>query len=157
MTTKIAGVLYLGVMLLICDTVPLEIMAQPTVDAELPGEEAQRMKAGRWEGEYIDIEGHRGRLRFTVTKTGTTISGAFELTLTTEDEPERYRGTLSGEINGEQLVLKLYMAPAAPMICTLKLRRPVAHAEQAVFGIVEPLPAFNFSGGTLVAWRFRSD
>jgi hypothetical protein len=157
MNTKFAGVLYLGVILVICGTKPPEVMAQPTAFVGSPKEETQRMKAGRWEGEYIDIDGHRGRLRLTVAKTGTKISGKFELSLATEDEPERYQGTLSGRIDGKQLVLKLHMARGEPMVCTLMLRHPVAFAEQAIFGVVEPVPALKFSGGTLVAWRFRDD
>jgi hypothetical protein len=124
---------------------------------QAPGDEARIMRAGNWEGQYTDLNGHQGRLRFTISKTGGVIEGHFELVLRTEDKPERYQGTVAGTAQGDQLVLKLHFTGEVTMICRLILRQPATYAEQAAFGIVEPVSSLNFGGGTLMAWKFRRD
>ncbi len=114
------------------------------------------MKAGRWEGEYTDIDGHRARVLFTITAAGESIRGTFAMILSTEDEAERYEGRLTGTESGEAIALQLHLESDTVLTCDVQLREPAAHAQQAVFGTVGPARALNFGGGTLIAWKFRS-
>ena len=113
------------------------------------------MNAGRWEGDYIDIEGHRGRVELTITHSGTTLGGTFTLALATEDKPERYDGAITGTVEGETVVLQLETERQAVIVCRLQVAEPVAHAEQAAYGVVDETPKLKLGGGVLMAWRYK--
>ena len=117
--------------------------------------EARTMNAGRWQGDYIDVDGHRGRLELTITKTGPTVGGTFVFSLATEDQPERYGGSVSGRIDGTAVLLQLETDREATIVCRLTLAEPAAFAEQAVYGTVDPTPKLRLGGGVLTAWRFK--
>ena len=123
--------------------------------AESVQKEARTMNAGRWQGDYIDIEGHRGRIELTITKSGTTLVGAFVLTLSTEDQPDRYQGSVTGSVDGNAVVLRLQTKSQAEIVCDLTLAEPSAYAEQAVYGVVHRTPGLRLGGGVLTAWRFK--
>lgn len=113
------------------------------------------MNAGRWEGEYTDIEGHRARVELTITRSGPTLAGDFVLALSTEDQAERYTGSVTGTVDGSHVVLRLHARSKADIVCRLSVAEPHAYAEQAVYGIVEPTPALKLGGGVLTAWKFK--
>ncbi len=150
------GVL-LVVVMATCATIPAHGSADagPARTAAPADKGTRTMNAGRWEGDYIDIEGHRARIELTITRGGAALAGSFVLALATEDRPERYEGSLTGTLEGSTIVLRLQSRSGAEIGRRLTLAHPLSYAEQAVYGVVDPTPALKLGGGVLAAWKFK--
>ena len=112
------------------------------------------MLAGQWEGDYIDVEGHRGQMAFDIEVDSGAVSGRFELVLATEDEAERTGGTLVGNTDQDGVRLRLAMPNGPAVAAVLALASPTAFALQAAFGTLAPAPAMKLGGGVIMLWRF---
>ncbi len=153
--TQSAATLLAFAILLVSST-PMTLQAI-TKMAQMQEEKILGMMSGRWEGEYIDIGGHRGKLLLDITESTAEVRGSFELSLDTEDMAERYQGTLFGDADGDDILLRLQFSAGALMLCRLTIKMPSSYAMQAAFGVAEPVPEMKLSGGVVLVWRFRQE
>lgn len=124
---------------------------------------------GEWEGEYIDAYGYRGTLRLSIASDGEKLSGKYELTVRSEDQPQTFGGAVQGSVarsatGSDRVQMQLNLGPEgkgdAQTITYDAVVRPAGtFAKQALFGMVESAPTSdiaqaNFGGGVWVAWLF---
>ncbi len=123
---------------------------------------ADQLLPGKWEGQYLDVNGHRGQLRMSLDYAGDTITGRYELRIAAEDKPQVIAGTLQGKTSGNRLNLSIPRAADAkqqqgrqPLAFDAEIRGAGSHAEQAMFGTIAGGVEGNFGGGVWIAWRFK--
>lgn len=115
----------------------------------------QRSLAGEWRGEYIDAGGRRARVKLWLDVEGEKARGRYELSVQTEDEPQRVTGALIGRARGEEVELTLAgKDPKDSMTYSGAIRSAGGHAKQAMFGAVTSLPGGDFRGGVWIVWQF---
>lgn len=113
------------------------------------------MITGGWQGEYIDIEGHRGRVYLQINQIGDDVNGSIDLGLATEDEGEQYKGSVVGSISGTQVSLSIQWQTGDPVETILTIAEPTAFAESTLYGTLSASPTMKLGGGVFIAWRFR--
>lgn len=118
-----------------------------------------KMESGVWEGQYLDVNGHRGTLRLTLEPKEDTLRGKYELKLITEDNPKVIQGNVEGQIEGTNIHMQLALGKTAQKVQYESHVCPAgSYAKQAIFGLVESVPQSNLGGGVWIAWKFaKSD
>ena len=120
--------------------------------------EDQLVKSGVWQGEYLDVNGHRGKLRLDLEAEGGRVTGRYRLTLAAEDEPETISGRVEGSVEGSSIRFEAPVGKqeAERILYEGSLRPAGSFALQAIYGTVEAVPQENFGGGVWIVWRFKS-
>jgi hypothetical protein len=118
-----------------------------------------RIEAGEWEGEYTDVNGHRGKLRFALEVAGDDIRGTYQLILAEEDQPEVISGRVQGGMAGSTVRFRAVAEAEkqegrAEVQYEAQIAPAGSYARQALFGVVSAAPQANFGGGVWIAWRF---
>ena len=128
-------------------------MAQAT--SPHPEGKPMTLQTGEWEGEYIDVYGHRGTLHMTLEDSAGSLSGKYELTIQSEDKPKVMTGEITGVVEGDSVGLTLAMGKNAEKAeYRAWIRHAGGFALQSLVGFVDPIPGSGFGGGVWVAWRF---
>lgn len=118
-------------------------------------DEPIKLESGDWEGEYIDVNGHRGPLRLNLEVKDNTLQGKYELTIRTEDKPQVISGEIEGDVKGENAKMLLAQGrEREKMQFDVHVRSAGSFAKGALFGLVGAAPGSNFGGGVWIAWRF---
>lgn len=134
---------------------------------------SNKLESGNWEGEYIDVNGYRGRLSINLKAEGGVLRGAYELTLRTEDAPQILKGVVEGKVD-EKGSVSMNLAPGntvdkqgaaktdvpmgggnETMEFNAQTSSAGSFALQALCGLVSGAPQSNFGGGVWIAWRFN--
>lgn len=134
---------------------------------------SNKLESGNWEGEYIDVNGHRGLLSINLETEGDMLRGEYELTLRTEDQPQILKGAVEGKVDEQGAVninlaldntvgKQAYEKTQASSVGDGKIIRYDAQissagsfARQALCGLVSGVPESNLGGGVWIAWRFN--
>ena len=119
---------------------------------------------GVWDGQYIDVNGHRARLRLTLTLSNEgAIGGRYELVFPDTDRAK----VVSGEIEGRQSADTISFhaplrTPEQKSGGTEQRLHYEAHisdrvfaGRQALFGVVTASRQPGFGGGVWIAWRSK--
>lgn len=122
-----------------------------------------KLEPGRWEGEYIDVKGHRGRLSLDLATEGGVLRGKYELTFRTEDSPQIISGAIEGDVDergGVRMRLALggkdrQAGVTGEQKYEARLHSAGSYARQALFGSVGESSEGGFGGGVWIAWRFN--
>jgi hypothetical protein len=115
------------------------------------------VQSGRWTGEYLDVNGFRGRITLDLDATDEGFDGEFRLEIRSEDAAQVLSGRLTGAVGkGEaRLIWQPERGQVAEPVTTRAEVRPAgSYARQAMLGVADPVPASNFGGGVWIAWRF---
>jgi len=122
----------------------------------------QRIRSGRWRGEYLDAFGHRGRVELSLDEEGGEVQGRYELTFRTEDAPEKVAGEFRGRFEAGRVSFeapleagKADQRPPQAVRFEAQLSPAGSFAGQAMFGLVTNVGTPNFGGGVWIAWRFE--
>ncbi|MFW9846478.1 MAG: hypothetical protein ACFFD6_07010 [Candidatus Thorarchaeota archaeon] len=134
-------------------------MAQDDTESKIV--DPKKGKTENWQGEYIDVFGHRGRLKLALTTLEEKVSGKYEFVLRTEDKAETKRGDIKGYAKGADIELDLIHNPAsnkgksAEHRHSAKITSAGSFAEKVMVGKAKGLPEANLGGGIWIAWRFK--
>jgi hypothetical protein len=125
-----------------------------------------KLEPGNWDGEYIDVNGYRGKLRLHLeTGGGGAVSGKYEMTVRSEDGPQIFGGPIDGKVDDQgNVYLDVTLARGGKekegdkrhvVQYTARPSSAGSYAKQALFGSVGGSPETNFGGGVWIAWRFN--
>ena len=115
-----------------------------------------KLEPGVWEGEYLDVRGLRGKVRFVLRSVDKAVSGEFEMSLVTRGRPLVHKGSLEGSVDGTNVRLTL-KGPAQVLEHVAEVREAGSYAKQALIGVVRTSPGADWGGGVWIAWRFARD
>lgn len=122
----------------------------------------QRLRPGRWRGEYLDAFGHRGGIELTLEGEEGEVRGRYELTFRTEDAPQKVAGEFRGRLEAGRVSFeapiegrKEDQRPPEAARFEARLSAAGSFARQAMFGVVSDPGAPNFGGGVWIAWQFE--
>jgi hypothetical protein len=114
-----------------------------------------KLESGRWEGEYIDVSGHRGALTLTLEVRGDEVFGKYELALRTEDQQSFVSGEVEGRVEGENVRFLLALgANKERLSYSAHLSDAGSYARQALYSTVDSGSEAGFGRGVWIAWRF---
>jgi hypothetical protein len=115
-----------------------------------------RLEPGVWQGEYLDVRGIRGKLRFELRSVENGVTGEFELRLVSHGRPVVHTGEVQGKVDGSDLRMTL-RGQEEVLEYNAQLRDAGSYAKQAMIGTVLTSPRSEGAGGVWIAWRFARD
>ncbi len=121
---------------------------------ESPPRESQRLEAGEWRGEYLDVYGRHGKLTLRLAGVGAGLAGEYELTLRSEDAPQVLRGRVRAVPVETGVRFELDQEKGAPLAFHAQVRPAGGHAQQAIVGLVDAPAGSGLGGGVWIAWKY---
>ena len=115
-----------------------------------------KLEPGVWQGEYLDVRGIRGKLRFELRSVENVVTGEFELRLVSRGRPVVHTGKVQGKVDGSDLRMTL-RGQEEVLEYNAQLRDAGSYAKQAMIGTVLTSPGSEGAGGVWIAWRFARE
>lgn len=120
----------------------------------VPAQDAAKIETGKWEGEFVGVNGMKGKVSVEMNVDGEKVSGTYSIEFANEDSPYVVSGKFEGAQKDGKVSFKVKPEKSKDTLdCEGVLTSADPYAKQSIYGTVKDSSKFNNSGVWII-WKF---